>query len=175
MISPQKSFVLAVKAVVFMSCIFFAYVGISKAYTWYLFNKFKNNPKLYVYDNFSGKSLNPILYVSDVLDSIKLKEYYRAQMKGIEKSIPFELKYLPVDRPVFVIRYLDNDSSIIEFVDIATCCWGHVRGYIYGSTAHELPPDNERLTNYQEFLQKLPPSPRYYRKVSDYGVYCDCE
>lgn len=175
MLSPVKSFLLAIKVVVGMATIFFLYIGILKGYSWYLYHRIKDNQKLYVYDDFSGKSLNAILYIENISDTLKLKEYYSFQKKGIEKPIPFKLRYVPVDRPVFIMGYIDKDSTIIEFVDVETCCWGYIRGYVSKATTHDVPPTTQQLVNYHKFVETLPSQPRYYKQPSNYGIYCDCK
>lgn len=145
------------------------------SYARYLLFKVKDNSKVYVYDDFSGKGLNGILYAANVNDCEKLIDYYSSERKGEQAFIPVPTRYLRVDRPVYVINYIGKDSSIIEFIDIATCCWGHAHGFVDKSTTHVSPPSEERLRLYHEFLEQLPPSPKYVRKISEYGLYCGCE
>lgn len=151
------------------------YALVSMGYARYLFFKLKNNSKVYVYDDFSCKALNRILYVDDINDCPKLLNYYSLQKKGVNEVIPFRLRYLSVERPVYVINYIGKDSSIIEFIDIATCCWGHVHGFVDKSTTHVSPPSEEHLKLYHEYLEQLPPSPKYSRPISEYGLYCECK
>ncbi len=151
------------------------YALVSMGHARYLFFKLKNNKKVYVYDDFSGKGLNCILYVEDINDCPKLLNYYSLRKKGVNGTLPFRLRYLSVERPVYIINYIGRDSSIIEFIDIATCCWGYVHGFVDKSTSHLSAPSKERLKLYHEYLEQLPPSPKYYRRISDYGLYCECK
>ena len=146
MISFEKSFLLSFKLMGIISLLFLLYMGIAKGHTMYLFYfKLKNNDKVYAYDDFSNDGLHPIVYTENEKHLGDLINFYEKQLHDINSSLPFEPKFAPIMRPIYVVNYIDKDSAIIEFIDIETCCWGYIHGYLYSKTIHTKPPSPERI------------------------------
>jgi len=146
-----------------------------------LFEQVKNHDKLYVYETYFG-ALNAVMYVKDVKDTTKLINYYsKVEKHDTSAVINFEINTMPISmyEPIYVYRYLEKGSKIVQMIDFDVRCWGYVKGYVYEPTTHHCaPPDSlikKEETSIIEYSQNKHAQMinRIAKKISDYGWYCN--
>ncbi len=78
---------------------------------------------------------------------------------------------------MFLLVYIDKDSTIVEIVDFNTKCWGYIKGYVYFTNIHTKPPSKERQSEYYRLINtntrnKKIEGKNLYDKPSEYGITC---
>ena len=160
-----------------------------------IYNEIKNNPQVYVYDTTNG-SLNPAMYIESLSYKRQfinyfqqLKEYHKKLEKGlIEREfkivggdtvgytipvyITFPINYMEFPAPVYFLGYTGKDSLLAEVVDFNTDCWGYVRGYVYRTDLHNVPPSIEKLNALNKGKENVLENNHLYKKPSRYGIQC---
>jgi hypothetical protein len=146
-----------------------------------LFEQVENHDKLYVYETYFG-SLNAVMYVEDVKDTADLINYYnRIAKRDTTAYINFPIKCMPISLyvPIYVYKYLNKSSKVVELVDFDVKCWGYIRGYVYKPTTHEHPPADSLIKSYELDMAKYNSKKEVQtirqikeRGISAYGWYC---
>ncbi len=156
--------------------------GIEKYIAKKIYHKVKNNDKVFVYETYLG-SLNSVMYVDDLQDTMKLIKYYNklAKLDTATAFIDFEIKSMPLTfyKPIYVYKKLNKGSNIVELVDFNKKCWGYMAGYVYKPTTHENPPPDSLIKLKEDFIRKYNNDEkvkilnRISKKISSYGWYCN--
>lgn len=110
---------------------------VSLGYTYYINQKLKALPQVYVYQTYWGPA-NPVLFVYDEDDQDDLISYYQQVEKGENPTFNFDLHTHATGVPVYLVEY-SRDSLIAEIISTRD---GYARFYVYGKTVHLAPPDS---------------------------------
>jgi len=169
------------------------YYGVYESKNFY--NEIRNKPQVYVYDTTNG-SLNPAMYIEslrykkDFINYFRnLNEYHKKLANGlIEREckivggdtmgytipvyITFPINYMEFPAPVYFLGYTGKDSLLAEVVDFNTDCWGYVRGYVYRTDLHNVPPSIEKLNALSKGKENVLENNHLYKKPSRYGIQC---
>ena len=159
----------------------FLYIKIAQYHAKTIFEQVKNNEKVYVYETYYG-GLNNALYVEDVEDTTQLIQYYDKVAKlDTPAIINFDIKNIPIGlySPLYVYKYFQKGSKVVEVIDFDYKCWGILKGYVYLSVIHKKLPPDFLIKQSDSILQKYNESKhaqmikRIAHKISDYGWYCN--
>jgi len=122
------------------------------------------------------------MYVEDVKDTAELINYYdRVAKHDTTASINFPIKSMPISLhvPIYVYKYLNKGSRVVELVDFDIDCWGYIRGYVYKPATHLLPPADSLVKSYELDVAKYDNDNQSQtihqikrRGTSAYGWYC---
>lgn len=110
----------------------------------------KKQPIRYCYQNYFGPP-NAALIIEDKDDIPELVKYYKNLEKKNNGFIHFKLRTLSMFDGVYLIGYINSDSSVAEVVSYNN--YGnrfggvYIRGYVYGKTLHLTPPDTVTSNN----------------------------
>jgi hypothetical protein len=81
--------------------------------------------------------------------------------------------------PIYVYKYLNKGSRVVELVDFDIDCWGYIRGYVYKPATHLLPPADSLVKSYELDVAKYDNDNQSQtihqikrRGTSAYGWYC---
>jgi hypothetical protein len=146
-----------------------------------IFKRVENNDKLFVYEAYLG-GLNAAMYVDDLKDTSKLIEFYNKldRRDTVTAFINFKIRFMPITfyEPIYVYRYLNKGSKIVELIDFNTKCWGYMKGYVYKGVTHLKPPAASLIKRYEQSVAMESQDPQRLKikniakKVSPYGWYC---
>ncbi|MGP8217451.1 MAG: hypothetical protein ACLQQ4_17925 [Bacteroidia bacterium] len=135
----------------------------------------KHYPQYFCYHLHSGE-LNPSLYIKDSGQIKKLLAFY----SDSNHYLPDPILYLSLYKKIYIIKYVTVDSSVAEFADFDTNCWGYIHGFVYQKELHNVLPPDSLIKKFNGAIQSLEdkPSAKYekdIRRSSPYGVQCDCD
>jgi len=159
----------------------YIYVKIAQYRARALFGQVKNHDKVYVYETYFG-ALNAVMYVVDLKDTSALIDYYaKVEKHDTSAVINFEINFmrLTLHEPIYVSKYFNKGSNIMQIVDFDNHCWGYVEGYIYKPTSHISAPPDSLIKQYEEFVlrrnatKEVQRINRIGKKINPYGFYCD--
>lgn len=137
-----------------------------------MFDSLKKNERIYCYNIEKGR-LASAFYVNDSISSIKLFNYYKLVEKGINPPIPFKIQGLiTLSEPLILLGY-NKDSSIVEFVDINTRCWGYEKGFLYSKSVHKSLPSDSLILDYENRSKTMYSHREDNFHSSRYGSQCD--
>lgn len=137
-----------------------------------MFNLLKENERIYCY-NVKDGYLDPAFYVNDSSSSIELFNYYKQVEKGINPPISFKIQMLiTLGEPLILLGY-NKDSSIVEFVDINTKCWGYEKGFLYSKSVHKSLPNDSLILDYENKSKTMYSHSEDNFHSSRYGSQCD--
>ncbi len=148
-----------------------------------LYEKVKDNPKVYVYETFYD-FINPAFYIKDLKYKENLITYYDSVENGIEIPMGFPIKYMPLsfEKPsIILLGFIDKDSTIAEVIDFKKSCWGYIKGFVYYKTLHLNPPADSLIRKFEKHFRELKNTTKYrekqkyylYKKPSEYGLHCN--
>jgi hypothetical protein len=107
----------------------------------------KSKKKMYCYEQYDRKVVNPVLYVEKEIYFDSLVAYYQKMENGnMTPMFNFPINEMPFDTCVYVMGY-ERDSLIVDV--ICYYDWGKTgsyrRGYVYRNTLHSNPPPKDRI------------------------------
>lgn len=137
-----------------------------------MFNSLNKNERIYCY-NLEEGCLAPAFYVNDSSSSIKLFNYYKQVEKGINPPIPFKIQMLITLRDPLILLGYNQDSNIIEFVDINTKCWGYEKGFLYYNSVHKSLPTDSIILDYKNRSKTMYSHGEDNFHSSRFGSQCD--
>jgi hypothetical protein len=137
-----------------------------------MYTSLKNNERIYCYIINDGY-LSPAYFVNDSLSSIELLNYYKQVENGKNPPIVFKIQMLlTLGEPLILLGY-NKDSSIVEFVDINTRCWGYEKGYLYINSVHKSLPNDSLILDYENRSKIMYGKSKDNFHSSRYGSQCD--
>lgn len=156
--------------VVYRSYVFYEVYHCKKYY-----ESIKHHPQSFCY-HLHGGELNPSLYIKDSGQMKKLLDFYNDS----NHYLPDPILYLNIYKKIFIIKYVTPDSSIAEFADFDTNCWGYIHGFVYHKELHTALPPDSLIKKFNGAMESLEDKPGYkyeknIRRSSPYGVQCDCD
>ena len=156
------------------------FVGVSKYHAKYLFEKTRTNEKVYTYETYFG-ALNSAMYVDDLNDTSELINYYTKLEKNDTPAyinFPIKTMRITLHNPMYVYKYMNKSSKIVELIDFDTVCWGYMKGYLFKPTVHSYPPPDSLIKKEEDFMKSYSLDPtvirnsKYVESNNDYGCYC---